>query len=212
METTEAPATGRSVKLPKQVIWLVGALAMMWIIEVVDSFILSDWMQAGGIHPRRVDGIDGILWAPMLHVGFGHLIGNSIPFLVLGGLVASRGLRTWLTVTVTVIVVGGAATWLLARTGNHVGASGVVFGYLGYLVGAAIFERSLKAVALALVAGFFYWGLVFGLLPTGEVSWEGHLFGALAGVAAAKFTADRQPPAENPPTAAARKWYEPPEA
>ncbi len=211
METTPAP--GRSFAIPKQLIWLVGALALMWVIEIVDGFLLDDWLQAGGIHPRQVDGIDGILWAPMLHVGFGHLIGNSIPFLVLGGLVALRGLRTWLVVTLTVIIVGGAATWLLARTGNHVGASGVVFGYLGYLVGAAVFERSVKAVALALVAGFFYWGLVFGLLPTGEVSWEGHLFGALAGVAAAWGTARRKPAAVAEATMVEtpkRRWYEPP--
>ena len=180
---------GRSLAVPKQLLWLAGALALMWGIEILDTFVLDDFLQGGGIHPRRVDGLDGILWAPLLHAGFGHIIGNSVPFLVLGGLVALRGLRPWLTVTLTVVVVGGAATWLFARTGNHIGASGVVFGYLGYLVGAAFFERSFKAVALALVAGFFYWGLVFGLLPSGDVSWEGHLFGALAGVVAAKFTA-----------------------
>lgn len=219
MET--ASSSGRSFAIPKQLLWLGGALALMWIIEIVDTVALNDWLQAGGIHPRRVDGIDGILWAPMLHVGFGHLFGNTIPFLVLGGLVASRGLRTWLVVTLAVVVIGGAATWLFARTGNHVGASGVVFGYLGYLVGAAIFERSLKAVLLAFVAGFFYWGLVFGLLPAGDVSWEGHLFGALAGIGVAKFTARREPasgqasplsqtPAQ--PATSRRRWYEPPPA
>lgn len=207
METASSP--GRSFALPKPVLALVGALALMWVIEIVDTVALNDWLQAGGIHPRRLDGLDGILWAPLLHVGFGHLIGNSIPFLVLGGLVAMRGLRQWLIVTLAVVVVGGAATWLFARTGNHVGASGVVFGYLGYLVGAAIFERSLKAVVLALIAGFFYWGLVFGLLPAGDVSWEGHLFGALAGIGAAKFTAQRQPDTV-PAGESGRKWYEPP--
>ncbi len=207
METASSP--GRSFALPKPLLALVAALALMWVIEIVDTVALNDWLQAGGIHPRRLDGLDGILWAPLLHVGFGHLIGNSIPFLVLGGLVAMRGLRQWSIVTLAVVVVGGAATWLFARTGNHVGASGVVFGYLGYLVGAAIFERSLKAVVLALIAGFFYWGLVFGLLPAGDVSWEGHLFGALAGIAAAKFTAQRQPDTL-PVNESGRKWYEPP--
>ena len=208
---------GRSLAVPKQLLWLAGALALMWGIEILDTFVLDDFLQGGGIHPRRVDGLDGILWAPLLHAGFGHIIGNSVPFLVLGGLVALRGLRPWLTVTLTVVVVGGAATWLFARTGNHIGASGVVFGYLGYLVGAAFFERSFKAVALALVAGFFYWGLVFGLLPSGDVSWEGHLFGALAGVVAAKFTAQRmrgEQPVVTTATAgttSSRRWYEPPE-
>ncbi len=178
---------------------LVGALALMWFLEIVDTFLLSDRLQGGGIHPRELDGIDGILWAPLLHGGFGHLIGNSVPFLVLGGLVALRGMRTWVPVTAAVVVVGGAATWLLARSGNHIGASGVVFGYLGYLLGAALFERSFKAVALAAVAGFFYWSLVFGLLPTGQVSWEGHLFGAAAGVAVAYALAQNPVPSFEPP-------------
>ncbi len=173
--------------LPPQLVWLVGALALMWAIEIADTVILGEWLQSGGIHPRRLDGLDGIVWAPFLHSNFGHLLGNSLPFVVLGALVAFRGARVWLTVTVIVVVFGGAATWLLARSGNHIGASGLVFGYLGYLLGAAWFERSVQAIVLAAVAGFLYWGLVFGLLPTGQVSWEGHLFGAVAGFAAAKL-------------------------
>ncbi|MEE9415002.1 MAG: rhomboid family intramembrane serine protease [Acidimicrobiales bacterium] len=197
MEATTKPQGRAILRLPRQILWLVGTLAVMWLIEIVDTVALSDRLQGGGIHPRSADGLDGIAWAPFLHTGFGHLIGNSLPFLVLGGLVALRGVRTWLTVTITVIVVGGMATWLLARTGNHIGASGLVFGYLGYLVGAAWFERSFKAIALAAVAGVLYWSLVFGLIPAGQVSWEGHLFGAAAGITAAYLTRDSnrtQPP------------------
>lgn len=193
MEATTSPPRRSVLRLPNQLLWLVGALALMWLVEVVDTIVLADRLQGGGIHPRSVDGLDGIAWAPFLHGGFRHLIGNSLPFLVLGGLVALRGVRTWLTVTITVVIVGGVATWLLARSGNHIGASGLVFGYLGYLVGAAWFERSFKAIALAAVAGFLYWGLVFGLIPGGQVSWEGHLFGAAAGIAAAYLTSDRKP-------------------
>ncbi len=172
-------------ELPSGFVLVVAALATMWLIEIVDVVALSDRLQGGGIHPRRVDGIDGVLWAPWLHVGWRHIMSNSVPFLVLGALVAMRGTQVWLNVTAVVILLGGALTWLFARSGNHVGASGAVFGYLGYLVGAAWFERSFRAIGLAVVAVALYGGLIFGLVPDREVSWEGHLFGALAGVIAA---------------------------
>ncbi len=107
---------------------------------------------------------------------------------MLGGLVAIRGLRRWLDVTATILVVSGIATWLLARSGNHIGASAIVFGYLGYLVGSAFFERKVSTVLAALVAVVLYGGLVFGLLPRSTVSWEGHLFGLLAGWTTAALT------------------------
>jgi membrane associated rhomboid family serine protease len=160
-------------------------LAAMWVIEAVDRLVLDDRLQGGGIHPRAADGIDGILWAPMLHLGISHIGANSIPFLVLGLMVMARGIRTWAIVTAVVVIAGGVTTWLLARSGNHIGASGVVFGYMGYLVAAAVFERSLKSIALGVVAIGLYGGLVFGLIPRSGISWEGHLFGALAGAGAA---------------------------
>lgn len=183
-------------ELPSGLVLVIGALAAMWLIEVVDAVALSDRLQGGGIHPRRVDGIDGVLWAPWLHVGWRHIMSNSVPFLVLGAMVALRGTRTWLNVTAVVVVLGGGLTWLFARSGNHVGASGVVFGYLGYLVGAAWFERSFRAIGLAALAVALYGGLIFGVVPNREVSWEGHLFGALAGVVAAAMLASRSTTAD----------------
>lgn len=201
-----APDSGASRSPTDVPAWLttafglvVGSLALMWVVEIIDTIALDDRLQGGGIHPRALDGIDGILWAPFLHAGWGHLISNTIPFLVLGGLVAVRGMRNWLHVTGAIVLFGGAATWLLARGGNHVGASGVVFGYLGYLVGAALFERSLKAIALAVVAVMLYGGLIFGIVPTGQVSWEGHLFGAIAGLGVARINAPTKAPATTSP-------------
>ncbi len=169
---------------------VLAALAAMWAVEIIDV-IINNRLEGGGIHPRRIDGLDGVLWAPFLHDDFGHLISNTVPFLVLGGLLALRGVRVWVMVTAIIIVVGGLATWVFARSGNHIGASGVVFGYLGFLVAAAVFERSLKAIAIAVLAGLLYGGLIFGILPSSTVSWEGHLFGALAGAAAAWLIANR---------------------
>lgn len=173
---------------------LVAALIGMWIIEIVDTVVLDDRLQGGGIHPRRADGIDGILWAPFLHSGFRHLFSNSAPLIVLGGLIAARGFIYWRVTTLVVIGLGGALTWLLAGGDNHIGASGVIFGYFGALIGAAIFERRPRALGGALIAIFLYGGLAAGLVPQPQLSWEGHLFGFVGGLVASRWLAEpRQP-------------------
>ena len=110
---------------------LVLALVAIWGIEIVDTLALDDRLQGNGILPRRREGIDGIAFAPFLHSDFGHVTSNSLPLLILGGLVAVRGMRYWAWVTVTVTVVGGALTWALAGFGNHIGASGVRVRHFG---------------------------------------------------------------------------------
>ncbi len=173
---------------------LLLALVAIWAIEVIDSVALDDWAQRHGIRPREVEGLGGILWAPFLHSDFGHAASNSVPLLALGGLVAARGRRYWGRVTVVVILIGGVLTWALAGSGNHIGASGVVFGYLGALLGAAVFERRPRAMAPALVVLGFYSGLLVGLVPQDAISWEGHLFGMVAGIAASRWLAERRAP------------------
>ncbi len=180
-------------------------VAAIWAIEVIDRVLGGINLQSNGINPREVRGLDGILWAPLLHSGWRHLISNTFPFIVLGGLVAVRGARYWFTTLAIVVVLGGALTWLFGGSGNHVGASGVVFGFFGSLLGAAAFERRLAAGATALVAIMMYGGIIAGLAPQPGISWEGHLFGALAGVAAAKMLAEPragsllpEPPLDDP--------------
>ena len=184
---------------PRRVVWtpvglLVLALLLAWTIEVIDSVALDDRLQRHGIQPRESGGLDGILWAPFLHADFGHVASNSVSLLALGGLVAARGMQYWGRVTVAVIVVGGALTWALAGSGNHIGASGVIFGYLGALLGAAVFERRPQALAPALLVLGFYSGMLVGLVPQDAISWEGHLFGLLAGIAASRWLAERPQP------------------
>lgn len=177
---------------------IAGLVAAFWVVEALDTFLLGDRLQRNGIGPRRMNGIDGILWAPFLHSTWAHVISNTIPFAVLGGLVAVRGRRRWLTITLIVVFVGGGLTWLLAGGGNHIGASGVVFGYLGALVGAAIFERRPSSIAPALVAILLYGGIIVGFAPQRGVSWEGHLFGALAGLMAARLLREPTKPTPEP--------------
>ena len=175
------------------------ALTTMWLIEIVDTVLLGDRLQQHGVHPRDLGGLDGILWSPFLHGGFGHLIGNSIPFVVLSGLVLTGGLRRYLNASAIIIVVGGLLVWALAfgSNENHIGASGWIFGLLGFLVAAAIFEKRALSIAVGLVALFFYGStILLGVVPRDGVSWEGHLFGVIAGVIAAKVLSSRSTPAK----------------
>lgn len=167
---------------------LVACVAVMWAIEAIDSILLDDRLQRNGIHPRRIDGLDGILWTPFLHSTFGHVASNSVPFIALGWLVALRGIRHWLTVTALSAGLGGGLVWLLAGGSNHIGASGIVFGYLGALLAAAWLDRRPAVLAPALVALFLYGSLLAGLVPQDDISWEGHLFGLLAGIVAARLS------------------------
>lgn len=160
--------------------------AVMWVSEIIDQ-VGDAGLDRFGVRPRSVDGLDGILWEPFLHGGFDHLIGNTVPFLVLGGLIALSGVARIVAVTVIVMAVGGLGTWLFAPANSiHIGASGVVFGYAAYLLARSVYTR--KALHLATgVAVFAIWGatLLGGLIPQDGISWQGHLFGGLGGLVAA---------------------------
>ena len=170
------------------VIWIFGSLAVMWVVEIINGFIghrLSLW----GILPRTTPGLIGIPLSPFLHGGFNHVLSNTIPFLVLGGLVGLRGGQKLVGISLFIIVAGGAGVWLLGRPAVHVGASGLVFGYFGYLVANGWFDRRPLSILAAIAVIVVYGSLVFGVIPTtGFVSWEAHLFGLLAGVLAARLT------------------------
>jgi len=189
---------------------VVSLLLVMWTIEIADTFLFDHWFQGGGIHPRRIDGLDGIVWAPVLHGGWGHIASNTVPWLALGGLVAVRGWHHWITVTAITVVVGGLATWALAGGVNHIGASGVIFGYFGALIGAAFFERRPATVGPALIVIMMYSSMLIGLVPREGISWEGHLFGMVAGIVAARFVAEpRRRPLDIPePWEADEPWLQ----
>ena len=166
---------------------LVGAVSTMWLSEGVDQVAFDGDLDRFGIVPRQLDGLTGVALAPFLHAGFGHLVANTIPLLVLGGLIAFKGLRRLVTVAVGVVVLGGLGVWVFGRSAIHLGASGVVFGFLGYLVAAGVLERRLRSVVLAVVAVALYGGMIWGVLPgTPGVSWESHLFGLLSGLVMAR--------------------------
>ncbi|MGM0578722.1 MAG: rhomboid family intramembrane serine protease [Myxococcota bacterium] len=172
---------------------LAGLVLLLWIVEIVDTVALGGMLQTNGIQPRSVDGLDGVLWAPFLHDDFAHLGANTGPFLILGGLVLLRGLRAFVLASLVIIAVAGLGTWAMAREATHIGASGVIFGYLGFLLAAGWYERSLGAVLVAAGVGFLYGGLLWGVLPNQPgISWEGHLFGLIGGVVAARTLTARR--------------------
>ena len=168
---------------------LVGAMAaLMWMVEIVDQ-VAGGRLDSYGIEPRDSGGLDGVIFAPFLHGGFDHLIGNTIPFLVLGAAIAFGGIARVAVVTVVVALVGGIGTWLVAPANTvHIGASGIVFGYAAYLAVRGIYSRSALQIGLGLVV-LVVWGttLLQGLVPEDGISWQGHLFGAIGGVVAARL-------------------------
>jgi membrane associated rhomboid family serine protease len=191
MRTTEAKAITSELKVHATL--LGGFVALIWAIEIIDFLIFRGSLDSFGIRPRTVSGLIGIALAPLLHVGFAHLAANTIPFIVLGWLIMLRETRDLFLVTLVSAAVGGLGVWLIGSTYSvHVGASGVIFGYFGFLLLRGWFERSALSIALSVVVGIFYGGMIWGVLPTQMgISWEGHLFGFLGGVLAARLIAAR---------------------
>ena len=172
----------------------------MWLFEIADQ-VTGEHLDRFGIEPRDTDGLAGILAAPFLHGGFDHLIGNTIPFLVLGAVIAFAGAARVVAVTAIVAVVGGLGTWLVAPSDTvHIGASGIVFGYAAYLAVRGLYSRRLAEIAVGvLVLGVWGATLLQGLVPQTGISWQGHLFGAIGGIVAARALTRRQAPAADDP-------------
>jgi len=165
-----------------------GFVLLLWVIELVDT-LMGHRLDAFGVRPWDLGGLSGILFAPLLHLGWGHLIANTGPLLVLGFVILLSGVGTWLRVTAVVWLVGGLGTWLTGGPGSvHIGASGLVFGWIVYLVLRGVFSRSLLQIGVGVVILLAYGAILWGVLP-GQfgISWQGHLFGAIGGGLAARL-------------------------
>jgi membrane associated rhomboid family serine protease len=191
---TPAKRTGRAVdtaRIGGGLKLLVGLVGLMWLSEVVDT-VTHGALDQYGIISRDPRGLIGILTAPFLHLGFGHLISNTLPLVTLGVLIAVSGAARLFAVTAIVTVIGGFGTWLVSPPNTiTIGASGLVFGYASYLILRGLFNRRLGQVLLGIVV-VMVWGsaLLGGLLPQDGISWQGHLFGGIAGVLAAWVLSD----------------------
>jgi membrane associated rhomboid family serine protease len=171
---------------------VLAMVALMWFVEVIDE--AAGDLDQYGIRPRDTDGLVGIGTSPFLHGGFDHLMSNTVPFVVMGLAIALGGVFRVAAVTAIVMVVGGLGTWLVApEHTNHIGASGVVFGFATYLLVRGFFNKSALELLMGLIVGAV-WGtaLLSGLLPREGISWQGHLFGAIGGIVAARVLATRK--------------------
>lgn len=191
------PERSFKTELTQQFSILGGLLALFWVLEIGDQLIFQQLWRGGldnfGVRPHALMGLWGILWGPFLHGDFAHLISNSVPFLILGWLVMLQDTRDFFIVTAITMAIGGLGIWLVGASGSvHIGASVLIFGYLGFLLFRGYFQKNLPSIALSLFVFFAYGGLVWGVLPSSPViSWEGHLFGFIGGIVAAKFIADK---------------------
>jgi membrane associated rhomboid family serine protease len=183
----------------KRPVWVIGGVtivtfvALLYVIELIDVLNKHD-LDDNGIRPLETDGLWGIIWAPLLHSNWDHLIANTGPALVLGFLMTLAGMARFVYATAIVWIVGGFGTWLVGNIGkpsyvtetNHIGASGLIFGWLAFLIVFGWFTRKVWEIVVGLVVLFIYGTVLLGMLPgTPGVSWQGHLSGAIAGVLAA---------------------------
>jgi membrane associated rhomboid family serine protease len=183
-------------ELKTQVKLLATVVSVFWIVFILNGVIFGGRLNAFGIKPNDLTGLRGILFAPFLHGSFYHVLSNTVPFIVLGWLVMLRGIKDFYFVSFMSALVGGLGTWLIGSSNSvHIGASGVIFGYFGYLLFRGYFERSFVAITISVAIAVTYGGLIFGVLPTRSyISWEGHLFGFIGGIIAAKLLS----PIKNP--------------
>jgi len=169
--------------------------AALYVIEAVDQASGGMVDSAAAIYPRDVDGLSGILTAPLLHADYAHLAANSLPFLIFGFLAMSGGPVQWVAVTATIWLVSGLGVWLTSPA-PVLGASGIVFGWFLFLLTRGFYARNGRQILLAIVLFLIYGSILWGVLPSDPmVSWQGHLFGAIGGVVAAYWVAraDRLP-------------------
>jgi membrane associated rhomboid family serine protease len=179
--------TSLTAALKTQAVVLGGTLAVFWVVFLLNT-LLGGSLLVLGVIPRTMVGLRGILFAPFLHANLNHIVANSIPFLVLGWMVMLRDERHFIPVTIAGMVGSGLAAWLLGAPGSvHIGASGVIFGYLGFLMLAGWYSRSFGSVVLSVVVTVVWGSLVLGMMPgTPGISWQAHVGGFLGGALAAR--------------------------
>ncbi|SDR74088.1 Membrane associated serine protease, rhomboid family [Corynebacterium timonense] len=194
-------SAGQMNKTPAQkratgVRYALGFLAVIWAVFLVNTIFFGRKLNYFGIHPLDPSGLTGIFFAPLLHADLSHIMSNSVPGAIFCFLIGYSGSRVFWEVTGFTWIIAGVGTWIFGGVGtNHIGASSLVYGWLTYLIIRGIFNRSMKQILLGVILGFFYSGLIWGVLPINPgVSWQGHLFGAIGGLVAGMVITSDDPP------------------
>lgn len=170
---------------------LIVSIVIFWVVEVLDIFIFQGSLDRYGVQPHSVIGLRGILFAPFLHGGFGHLIANTIPFLTLGWLTMIQDTSDFYIASIMSALIGGIGVWIFGSPDSvHIGASILIYGYLGFLLLRGYFQKNFPSIALSVFVAIAYGSFIWGVFPSKiGVSWQGHLFGFIGGAIAAKIVA-----------------------
>lgn len=191
--TEELESVGILDQLKSRFIFIMGFVGILWVIEIINT-IFNHHLSEFGVLPRHISGLPGIIFSPFLHGSIGHLMLNSMPLILLGGLVMFRGIWKFVRISLIITILSGLGVWIFGRLAYHVGASGLIFGFFGFLLASAWFEKKLSSIFFAALVFFVYGGLLWGVFPSSpHISWEGHLFGLLAGGVAARFESRTSP-------------------
>ncbi len=182
--------------LGRAFVTMCAVIPVLFAIEALDVGLGGRYLDvAGGIIPRRIDGLDGVLFSPFLHAGWDHLYANSVPLVLVGTFALAGGTRRFLWSTALIMLVSGLGVWFIGESNSVVvGASGVIFGYLGLLFARGFVERSWWNLGVAAFIGLLYWYQLSNVLPTDQpISWQGHLLGLVGGMLAAVLFRRRRP-------------------
>ncbi len=195
MEDRQQRVHRATQELQRQAMIITGFVLLLWLVEIADRLLFRGALDGLGVVPYTVEGLRGILLAPFLHADFAHLAANSVPLAIFGWLILVRGFGRFALITLIVVLSSGVGAWLFGGAQTvHIGASGIVFGYFGFILLRALTERSLASLSSALIVLLLYGSLIWGVLPlVMGVSWQMHLFGFLGGALAARMLPSAPP-------------------
>ncbi len=192
-----APKSAFALSLRRRALTIGSFLALIWAVWLIDTLLFHGSLDRYGIVPRTLHGLPGILFAPFLHASWSHVSSNSLGILLLGGLLILRSENAFWAVSILGALATGLGTWLIGRGNSvHIGASGIIFAYFGFLLSAGIFQRRLTSLLLSAAVFFLWGGMLWSALPyynAANISWEGHLCGLAGGILAAKLLAQKKP-------------------
>ncbi|MEM7758279.1 MAG: rhomboid family intramembrane serine protease [Cyanobacteria bacterium P01_G01_bin.67] len=173
---------------------LIVSIAVFWIVEILDFLVFQGSLDGYGVRPQSIIGLRGIVFAPFLHGGFGHLMANTVPFLTLGWLTMIQETKDFYIATIMSALIGGLGVWVFGSPNSvHIGASILIYGYLGFLLLRGYFQKNFPSIALSIFVAIAYGSFIWGVFPSQlGISWQGHLFGFVGGAIAAKMVAQEK--------------------
>jgi membrane associated rhomboid family serine protease len=170
-------------------------VALCWLVFVINNLIWPGRFDQNGVIPRHLASLPGIIWAPFLHGSFQHLVANTLPLLILGGIICARSRAEFAMIALAGTLLTGSLTWIFARNASHIGASGLVFCLFGYVASQAYFRHTFGALVLSAVCVLAYGGMLKGVFPSSTpISWESHVAGLVSGIVLAWFASKLNPP------------------